>query len=80
MSWVSVLHSLSLHWIKAHEGHDSNELADKYAKHRTVGATNTITANTTSSQLQSTIDNAIYHKWKEKNKNRPVPTSGSLFN
>ena len=64
-SW-EVVHSLSLHWIKAHEGHDGNELADEYAKIGMVYTTTTISANTTANQLQSTIENALYHKWKEK--------------
>ena len=38
----------------------------EYAKIGTVDTTTTISANTIENQLQSTIENALYHKWKEK--------------
>ena len=53
-------------WIKAHVGHDGNELADEYAKLGTTDTSTCMDTRTTRNQIRKCIANYIYHKWREK--------------
>ena len=70
---------LRLTWIKAHAGHDGNELADEYAKLGVIDTTYTIHTYITNKELQSPIEIYTYHKWKEKWTNYKYCRQTKLF-
>ena len=57
---------VQLQWIKAHVGHDGNELADEYAKLGTTDNSIHINTRTTRNQIRACIANYTFHKWREK--------------
>ena len=58
--------SLSLRWIKAHVGHDGNELADEYAKQGAAADTNVFQLKTTRSEIKCLIETKCNDLWSQK--------------
>ena len=58
--------ALSLHWIKAHKGHEGNELADSYAKQGTALERNIYQACITKRSIMRKIDKKCNTFWEKK--------------
>ena len=57
---------LNITWIKAHYGHDGNELADEYAKQGTIDASNYQFTLATKTEKKNIIEEKTMEYWKQK--------------
>ena len=57
---------MTLNWIKAHHGHEGNELADEYAKMGSIDTSNYHLSLTTKAEINGMIETKTREYWTQK--------------